>query len=120
MGKLIGITDEEAASLGSALQRVAINGYPVVQSVEAFGSRAGSMYRGRPPLPDSDFDIYVTLKSDIANTPANLQQAMDQIQDISDLFGRVKQLSVQAVIELDTIAPMHKRQFDKTPFIPLS
>ena len=44
---------------------------------------------------------------------------MDQIQDISDLFGRVKQFPINPVIELDTLARAHKLQLHNTPFVPL-
>ena len=64
---LVGITDQEADALNAALQRIEIDGKRVVGSVEAFGSRAGSTYRGRPPLPDSDLDVYIIMKSEVVN-----------------------------------------------------
>jgi hypothetical protein len=117
--QLVGIADAEASSLKNALKAVQVDGQPVVRSVEAFGSRAGSTYRGRPPSANSDLDIYVTLISAVANTPAKLQDAMEQIKDISDLFGRVKGFPVNPVVEIDVLAPAHKLQFSNTPFIPL-
>jgi hypothetical protein len=72
--RLIGIADKDAASLGKALKRIEIDGKPAVESVEAFGSRAGSTYRGRPPTPESDLDIYVTVRSGVANSPAKLKE----------------------------------------------
>jgi hypothetical protein len=118
-GKLIGLTDKEAASLARALKCIEIEGKRVIESVEAFGSRAGSTFRGRPPLPDSDLDLYVTLNSSVVNSPDKYVEVVDQINEVSELFGRVKKFSVNPVIELDTIAPTHKLQFAGTPFILL-
>jgi hypothetical protein len=118
-GKLIGLSDQEAASLAGALKRIEIEGKPAIESVEAFGSRAGSTFRGRPPLPDSDLDIYITLDSNIVNSPDKYVEVIVQIHEVSDLLGRVKKFSVNPVIELDTIAPTHKLQFAGTPFIRL-
>ena len=87
--------------------------------LKPLGHEPAARICGRPPLPDSDLDIYVTLKSEVVNSPEKLQQAIEQIKDVSDLFGRVKTFPVNPVVELDTIAPTHKLQFDKTPFISL-
>ncbi len=48
----------------------------------------GKLIACRFLLPD--LDIYVTLESDVVNSPEKLQQAMEQIKDVSDLFGRAK------------------------------
>jgi hypothetical protein len=44
-----------------------IGGKLIVRSVEAFGSRAGSMYRGRGPLPSSDLDLLVDIDPAVLN-----------------------------------------------------
>ena len=117
--RLIGVTDQEATSLGAAIKRIEINGQPAIESVEAFGSRAGSTFRGRPPLPGSDLDIYVTVKSGVANTPEAFQEVVSQVNEVSELFGQVKRFPVNPVVEIDALAPAHKTMFKQTPFIRL-
>lgn len=117
--QLIGVADEDAAALGNAVKRIEVDGTRVVESVEAFGSRAGSTFRGRPPLPDSDVDLYVTINSSIANSPAKLNEVRQAIDEVADLFSAAKGIQVNPVVEIDAIAPLHKLQFEKTPFVPI-
>ena len=63
---LAGVTSGEASALARQIYGIEVNGQRAVSSVEAFGSRAGSTFRGRGPLPTSDLDIRITL-SDPAN-----------------------------------------------------
>jgi hypothetical protein len=105
---LIGLSDKDASALGKALKRIEIDDKPAIESVEAFGSRAGSTYRGRPPLPESDLDIYVTVKSEVANSPAKLREVNKQVTEIADLFSWAKKIKVNPIVEIDTVAPTHK------------
>lgn len=54
----------------------------LVSNVEAFGSRAGSMYKGRGPLPTSDLDIMIKVNSKYLDDDWVLRT----IQNIQDDF----------------------------------
>ena len=117
--KLIGVTNGEANALGSQFKGISVNGAPAVSSVEAFGSRAGSTFRGRPPTPTSDLDVFVTLDSNVVNSAPIMRSVQSEIGEIAELFEQAKKIPVRTVTEIDTIAPSIKRQLEKTPFIPI-
>lgn len=116
---LVGVSSSEAKSLGNALKRIEIDGKPAIESVEAFGSRAGSTYRGRGPGPNSDLDIFVTVNSNVVNSSTKLQKVIDDVEEISELFGAVKRFEVNPMIEIDKLAASAKQNLEKTPFINL-
>lgn len=57
---LIGVPESSLSRLVARLEGLNIGGQKVVGGVEAFGSRAGSQFRGRGPLPSSDLDVMIT------------------------------------------------------------
>jgi RHS repeat-associated protein len=116
---ITGVTESEARSLGNWIRKLEIDGKPAIESVEAFGSRAGSTFRGRPPGSTSDLDIFVIVKSEVVNSPTKLQQVNDQIHELAELFGQVKKFPVNPVVEIDALATASKLQFKNTPFIKL-
>ena len=118
-GRLIGVTEQEAASLSRAFKAIQIEGQPAIRSVEAFGSRAGSTFRGRPPLAGSDLDVFVTLDTGVVNSPARLMQVLRRTQGIAEVFQQGKGFPLQMIHELDTIAPAVKANLKATPFVPL-
>lgn len=119
MGRLIGIADQHATALGDAIRRIEIDGERAIESVEAFGSRAGSVFRGRGPLPTSDLDLYVTLRSSVVNSRVKLESVINEIEDIGALFRAATGIEVNATIEIDVVAASHKLQLLPTPFIEL-
>lgn len=119
MGRLIGIADQHATALGDAIRRIEIDGERAIESVEAFGSRAGGIFRGRAPLPTSDLDIYVTVRSSIANSAEKLESVIGEIEDIGSLFRAATGIEVNSIIEIDAVALAHKLQLLPTPFIEL-
>jgi hypothetical protein len=118
-GKIIGISDQDANALGNWLKKIEVDGQPAVESVEAFGSRAGSTFRGRPPSPGSDLDVFVTIRTDVANTPEKLLDAQAQIDELAGLFGKAKGVPVEVSSEIDALAEAAKSALLQTPFIPL-
>lgn len=117
--RLFGVSDADAAALGSAIRGIEVDGRPAIHSVEAFGSRAGGTFRGRPPLPTSDLDIYVTVRSAVANSAEKLGDVQLAITEIAELFTSVKRITVNPVVELDILAERHKLAFAQTPFLVL-
>jgi predicted nucleotidyltransferase len=59
--KLIGVPETPLNRVISRLEGLRVGDRRVVESVEAFGSRAGSVFRGRGPLEGSDLDLLVTI-----------------------------------------------------------
>jgi hypothetical protein len=51
---LIGVTSGESSALARQTHGIEVDGQPAVSSIAAFGSRAGSTFRGRGPQPTSD------------------------------------------------------------------
>ncbi len=107
--RLIGVTDSQAAALGSTLRNIQVEGRPAVSAAEAFGSRAGSTFRGRPPTPTSDLDVFVTLLSDVVNSPDKLRAVMAHLKEIESLFTRATGIPLQITSELDTLAQSIKQ-----------
>jgi predicted nucleotidyltransferase len=118
-GQIIGVPAEEQSSIARAIRGVNIDGEPAVTTIEAFGSRAGGTYRGRPPNQESDLDLFVTLDSDVVNTPDKVGSVRQQLEEIADLYTRAKGLPLQIITEIDAIAPQVKGNLDDTPFVPL-
>jgi RHS repeat-associated protein len=58
-GGLVGISESEASALARQIYGIQVNGQDAVSLVEAFGSRAGSTFRG-PATAASDLDIQIT------------------------------------------------------------
>ncbi|HVA50366.1 MAG TPA: hypothetical protein VNH11_28690 [Pirellulales bacterium] len=119
MERLIGIANEDAAALGHAIRRIEIEGERAIESVEAFGSRAGGAFRGRGPLPTSDLDVYVTVRSSVVNSAAKLVSVIDEIEDVGSLFRTATGIAVNSIVEIDVVAASHKRQLLLTPFIAI-
>ena len=59
--KLIGISDELTNNFIKELSELTQDGVPLVDEIQAFGSRAGSRHRGRGPGPESDLDLLIVL-----------------------------------------------------------
>lgn len=119
MGRLVGISDQHATALGDAIRRIEIDGERAIKSVEAFGSRAGGVFRGRGPLQSSDLDIYVTVRSSVANSAAKLESVVSEVEDIGSLFRAATGIEVNPLVEIDVVARAHKIQLLPTPFIEL-
>lgn len=105
--------------MGDAIRRIEIEDERVIESVEAFGSRAGGAFRGRGPLPTSDLDVYVTLRSSVANSAAKLVSVINDIEDVGLLFRAVTGIAVNLIVEIDVVAASHKRQLLLTPFVAI-
>jgi len=101
------------------LRGITVNGERAVSSIEAFGSRAGSTFRGRGPLPTSDLDVFVTLDSRVVNSPAAMRAVQAEMAEIQQLWLRAKGFPLQPVTELDALAPAVKGGLQQTPFVPL-
>jgi len=114
---LIGVTSGESSALARQIYGIEVNGQPAVSSIEAFGSRAGSTFRGRGPLPTSDLDIIVTLNESAAN-PAGLATVNNQLGEIGSMFQRAKGFPVNAIVKIPGLPPV-KPSLLQTPFIPL-
>lgn len=59
--QLIGVPEASLNRLVARLKGLRIGDRRIVGQIKAFGSRAGSTFRGRGPLPTSDLDIYLDL-----------------------------------------------------------
>jgi predicted nucleotidyltransferase len=116
---LIGVSRSEASALARQINGISVDGNQAVSSIEAFGSRAGSMFRGRGPTAASDLDVFVTLNSNVVNSPAAMRAVQSQLGEIGDLWEATKGFPLQPVSELDSVAPAVKLQLQQTPFIPL-
>ena len=114
---LFGVTNGEASSLARQIYGIKVNGEPAVSSIEAFGSRAGSTFRGRGPLPSSDLDIIVTLNKGAAN-PAGLAIVNSELGEIGTMFHGAKGFPVNPIVEIPGL-PSVKPNLLQTPFIPL-
>jgi hypothetical protein len=114
---LIGVTSGESSALAREIYGIEVNGQPAVSSIEAFGSSAGSSFRGRGPLPTSDLDIIVTLNESVAN-PAGLVHVNAQLGEIGTMFQGAKGFPVNPIVEIPGL-PSVKPNLLQTPFIPL-
>lgn len=119
VGRLIGIAEQDAAALGDAIRRIEIGGERAIESVEAIGSRAGGVFRGRGPLPTSDLDLYVTVRSGVVNSAAKLVYIINEIEDVGSLFRAATGIAVNSIVEIDIVAASHKRQLWLTPFVEI-
>jgi hypothetical protein len=102
---LIGVTEGVASALARRVYGIEVEGQPAVSSVEAFGSRAGSTFRGRGPLPTSDLDIRITLSAVNA-----------EMTEIGALFESAKGFPLEPTYVIPGLPPP---TLVKTPFIPL-
>ncbi len=116
---IIGFSDAEATGLGNYIRGVNIEGQSAIRSVEAYGSRTGSTFRGRPPLPGSDLDVFVTINSEVANSPAKLAAVRAQLAEIESAASAGKAFPIRIQSEIDVVAPAVKAQLKETPFIPM-
>lgn len=114
---LIGVTSGESSALARQIYGSEVNGQPAVSSIEAFGSRAGSMFRGRGPLPTSDLDIIITLNESAAN-PTWITTVNSQLNEIGAMFQEAKGFLVNPIVEILGL-PSVKSSLLQTPFIPL-
>lgn len=119
VGRIVGIAEPDATALGDAIRRIEIDGERAIESIEAFGSRVRSVFRGRGPLPASDLDIYVTVRSSVANSPAKLESIVSEIEDIGSLFRAATGIEVNPIVEIDVVAATHKLQLLPSPFIEI-
>jgi RHS repeat-associated protein len=117
-GGLIGVTSGESSALARQIYGIEVNGQPAVSSIEAFGSRAGSTFRGLGgPSATSDLDIIVTLNESAAN-PAGLSTVNSQLNEIRAMFQGAKGFPVNPIVEIPGL-PSVKPGLLQTPFIPL-
>ena len=108
---IAGVTSGEASALARQIYGIEVNGQRAVSSVEAFGSRAGSTFRGRGPLPTSDLDLRITLSD-----PAHFGTVNAQMTEIGTLFQSTKGFPLQSTYVIPGLPPPTLLQ---TPFIPL-
>lgn len=108
---IAGVTSGEAAALARQIYGIEVTGQRAVSSVEAFGSRAGSTFRGRGPLPTSDFDIRITLSD-----PAHFGAVNAEMTEIGALFQSAKGFPLQPTYVIPGLPPPTLLQ---TPFILL-
>jgi len=115
---LIGVTSGESSALARQIYGIQVNGQPAVSSIEAFGSRAGSTFRGLGgPSATSDLDIIVTLNESAAN-PAGLATVNSELNEIGAMFQGAKGFPVNPIVEIPGL-PSVKPSLLQTPFIPL-
>lgn len=114
---LVGVTESEASALARQIYAIEVNGQPAVSPIQAFGSRAGSTFRGQGPLPTSDWDIVVTLNESAAN-PAGPATINSQLSDIGYMFQGAMGFPVNPVVQIPGLAPV-KSGLLQTPFMPL-
>jgi len=67
LSRLQGVPTGPMQRVMARLQGLNVGGKPVVDSVRAFGSRAGSVFRGRGPTAASDLDVALKLDPRIMN-----------------------------------------------------
>ena len=77
------------------------------------------MFRGRGPLPTSDLDLYVTVRSGVVNSAAKLIYIINEIEDVGSLFRAATGIAVNSIVEIDIVAASHKRQLWLTPFVEI-
>ncbi len=87
-------------------------------SIGAFGSRAGSTFRGAPTVA-SDLDVFLTLDSKVVTSPAAMRTVEAQLSEIRQLWQATKNFPLQTVTEIDALAPAVKAGLEQTPFLPL-
>jgi len=73
----------EASALARQIYGIEVNGQRAVSSVEVFGSRVGSTFRGRGPPPTSDLGLRITLSD-----PAHFGAVNSEMTEIGTLFGQ--------------------------------
>jgi hypothetical protein len=117
--KLYGISDEEANGLGNYLKSLTIDGKRAVKEVEAYGSRAGSVYEGVKPSSASDLDVFITLNNDAVNSPDKLRAITDEIQEVAKVLKGAKGMKYDFNIQIEAVAEDAKKRLLDTPFIKL-
>lgn len=109
---LIGVTSGESSALARQIYGIEVNGQPAVSSVEAFGSRAGSTFRGLGgPSATSDLDLRITLTD-----PAHFGAVNAEMTEIANLFQAAKGFPLEPTYVIPGLPPP---VLLKTPFIPL-
>jgi RHS repeat-associated protein len=89
---LIGVPEASLTRMTARVNGINIGGNKVFSNIEAFGSRAGSTFRGRGPLPASDLDIMLTSRRPLytfnARSQAHIRSRLGQIgSDFSSETG---------------------------------
>jgi RHS repeat-associated protein len=110
---LIGVANGSLDRLTARISGLNIGGKKVFSNIEAFGSRAGSTYRGRGPLPTSDLDIMLTPRRPLYTYSSRNQQ-----------FIRYRLNQIRTDFESETGFPVNftydgQRPNLQGPFIPL-
>ena len=113
---LIGVPKVPLDRVLRRLGNLNLGGRRIVRSVEAFGSRAGSTFRGRPPLSDSDLDLLIDINPfDRFGRSRNFISRV--LGEIADDFQK------EAGFPLSLHAPENVAAFKKplecTPFVKL-
>jgi hypothetical protein len=108
---LVGVSEGEASALARQIYGIEVNGQQAVSSVEAFGSRAGSTFRERGPLPTSDLDLRITLSD-----PAHFGAVNAEMTEIGTLFQSTMGFPLEPTYVIPGLPPP---VLIKTPFIPL-
>lgn len=97
--RLIGVPSCESSALALQIYGIEVNGQSADSSIEAFGSRAGSTFRRRGPLPTFDLDIIVSLNESAANR-AGLAHINAQLGAMGTMFQGVKGFPVRPIVEI--------------------
>jgi RHS repeat-associated protein len=107
---LIGVPEASISRATARLYGMNVGGKPIVNSVEAFGSRAGSLFRGRGPLPNSDLDLFVDMHPSFrfGRSAAHIDRTLGSI---AGDFARETGYKLQFTFS--------KRGLQQTPFLPL-
>jgi len=109
---LIGVTSGESSALARQIYGIQVNGQPAVSSVEAFGSRAGSTFRGLGgPSATSDLDLRITLTD-----PSHFSAVNAEMNEIGTMFQSAKGFPLEPTYVIPGLPPPTLLQ---TPFIPL-
>ena len=115
--ELIGVTQGEASALARQIHGIQVEGESAITSAEAFGSRAGSTFRG-VASSTSDLDILVQLNSKVVNG-ANGSSVINQLSEINSLFQQTKGFPLDMTIRYDFEYSATKAGLLQTPFVPL-
>ncbi len=65
---LIGVPESAYTRALNRIKGLRAGKDPAIRTVELFGSRTGSNFRGRGPKPDSDLDMVITIRPDILSS----------------------------------------------------
>jgi predicted nucleotidyltransferase len=107
---LIGVSQAEAAALARQIFGIEVDGQSAVSSVMAFGSRAGSTFRGAA-TGGSDLDVLITITA-----PEQFGAVQSEMKDIQFLFEATKGFPLEPTY---VIPGLPRPVLLKTPFIPL-